>query len=65
MSCCHAWVILLGSKPLSHPVNNLSKCTVSHPHEVASRQGLDVAGDRGRHELIGTVMKQSWQGVTR
>jgi hypothetical protein len=32
------------------PINNLSKYTVSRPHEVASRQGLDVAGDCGRHE---------------
>jgi hypothetical protein len=27
------------------PINNFSKFTASHPHEVASRQGLDVAGD--------------------
>src|ERR1700732_1532257 len=32
------------------PDFNLSKCTISHPHEVASREGLHVAGDCGRHE---------------
>jgi hypothetical protein len=33
------------------PSNKLSTITVSRPHEVASRQGVDVAGDCGRHDM--------------